>query len=320
MDGESQELWQVELSGEGARRLSAQGQLVQDYDAAPDGSSVIYSVSEGEETVNLWRVNPTQQGMVRLTGDEGVVYGAPRFSPSGDLLALELRRMVEIGDQGPVLSPPRLELRRPTDGSPAGLIYGEGPEVAHSPRWSPDGTRLAFYEANLNALGIFNFTTDVLFFPAESAYLGPQPWDPESRALVYTRVRYNERGAQQLVALRDLQMGTELTFEESTGDQGDPAWSPAGDLIAYAYRPPPGLDAPGGVWVMQPGGSGKYPLVTETGVMFTQPVWSPDGEWLLYARFDMNAVEGGQSLWAVRRDGSDAHQVAENAHQGGWLP
>ncbi len=319
-EGEGQELWVSNLDGAKARRLSAPGQFVQDYDAAPNGSMIVYAVEEGPATVNLWRAEPARRGLTRLTDETGVVYGAPRFSPSSDLVAVEVRRQVEIADQGPTLAPPQLELRRPGDGSPAGLVYGEGPEVGHTPRWSPDGTHIAFYEANQNAIGLFNFTSDVRFFPAESGYLGAQAWDPYGRALIYTRVRLLERGAQQVVVLRDLQLGTEIPYGESTGDQGDPAWSPDGSLIAYAYRPPPGLNTPSGIWIMSPDGSGRIPLVSEPDVMYTQPLWSPDGQWLLYARFDLTDPSGGQSIWAIRRDGTEAHQVAEEGYQASWLP
>jgi Tol biopolymer transport system component len=318
-DGTS-ELWLTNLDGEGEQRISSPGQVVLDFDAAPDGSSLVYAVSEGENTTNLWRANLGQQGLTRLTDEEGIMYGAPRFSPGGDLVAVEVRPEVAIGDQGSTLAPPRLELRRPVDGSPAGVIYGTGPEIGHSPRWSPDGTRLAFYEPNAISVGIFNFTADLQFFPAESAALGAQAWSSDSRALVYTSIHLTEQGAQQVLAVRDLQLGTESIHREPAGDQADPAWSPDGSLIAYAYQPPPGMDSAAGIWYMRPDGTGKVLLVMEPGMLYWQPAWSPDGEWLLFGRFDLNDPGSSQGLWAVRRNGMDLHHVADDAFQPVWVP
>lgn len=313
------ELWMVDLSGENAQRLSAPGQAVRDFDAAPDGSTLVYTVEEGPDTVGLWRVEPEQRGFTRLTEEPNVVYGSPRFGPSGDLLAVEVREMVQIGDQGSALSPPRLELRRPADGSPAGEIYGKQGEVGHSPRWSPNGTRLAFFEANSSAVGIFNFTSDLRFFPGESALLGSQGWSPDSRALTYTVLHFAERGAQQNVVMRDLELGTESNLGEPIGDQADPAWHPDGSIIAYAYKPPSGLNTGAGIWLMRPDGSGRIPLVTDPNAIFSLPLWSPDGEWLIFSRFDPIG-EPQQSLWAIRRDGSDLHQVAADGFQPAWVP
>ncbi|MBA3532064.1 MAG: PD40 domain-containing protein [Ardenticatenales bacterium] len=315
------ELWIATRDGQGGHRLSAPGQSVQDFDASSDGSMVAYSVSEGPSTVNLWRAEPERGGLTRLTNGSNILYSAPRFSPAGDLLVVEVRQIVTVGDQGDVLSPPSLELRRPLDGSPAGQVYGKEQEIGHSPRWSPTGTHLAFYEANSGSVGVFNFTSDVLFFPGESAYLGEQTWSPDSRALVYTIVNpTSEGGAQQMLVVRDLQLGTESIHGERIGDQADPAWSPDGALIAYAYRPPPGADIGAGIWVMRPDGTGKVLLVSEPGVIYSQPLWSPDGEWLQFGRFNPSDTEATQSLWVIRRDGTEPHRVSEVGFQHGWVP
>lgn len=315
------ELWIASLEGEAPRRLSAEGQIVLDVDAAPNGKMLAYTVEEGSSTVALWRAEPLRGSLTRLLMENEVLYSAPRFSPGSELLALERRAIVNVGDQGAVLGPPSLVLRRPGDGSPAGEIYGQGPQIGHTPRWSPTGTHLAFYAADEEAVGIFNFTDEILFFPGESASLGNQAWSPDGRALTYTIVSVSEQGARQLLVVRDLQLGTEHLLGEAVGDQADPAWSPDGALIAYAYRPPPGmLEAAAGIWVMRPDGSGKLLLVSEPDVIYTQPLWSPDGQWLLFGRFDPNSTQGSQSLWVVRRDGSNPQRVTEVGFQHTWLP
>ncbi len=70
--------------------------------------------------------------MTRLTEEQNTIYGAPRFNSTGDLLAVEVREEFQIGDQGSQLTPPRLQLRRPTDGRPACDIYVSEPNVIYS--------------------------------------------------------------------------------------------------------------------------------------------------------------------------------------------
>ena len=314
------ELWISDLSGENAQRLSAPEQFVLDFEPSPDGSMIVYTVEEGPNTVNLWRAGTEEIEMTRLTEEQNTIYGAPRFNSTGDLLAVEVREEFQIGDQGSQLTPPRLQLRRPTDGSPAGDIYGGQGAIAHTPRWSPDGTHIAFFEANANALGVFNFTADLRFFPAESAQLGSQSWSPDGRAIIYTAVHLLDQGAQQNIVLRDLELGTEISLGESNGDQADPAWSPDGTTVAYIYKPPRNDTNNEGIWLMRPDGTGKVPLVSEPNVIYSLPLWSPDGQWLLFGRFNLNNDKATQTLWAIRRDGSDLHQVAEEGFLFAWVP
>lgn len=321
------ELWMVNADGSESHRLSTPDQSVQNYAVAPNGSSLVFTVEEGAGTVNLWRIDDGASGLHRLTNDQRVMYGAPTFSPSGDLLAVEIRRLTQVGETEQQ-SPPVIELRRPTDGSPAGEVYGGQGDMAHSPRWSGDGTQMAFYEPNQGSVAIHDFTTsDTRFFLGENALLSSQTWSPDGRALVYTAVVVNDNGtAQQQVIYRDVNLGTPVYYGETVGDQADPAWHPKGDLIAYAYKAPPGLENGNGIWTMLPTGDGKFPLVTAATIgvsgdaIFSYPIWSPDGNWLLFGVFDPATPDAGQSVWIVERDGSNVQKVIEEGYQPLWVP
>jgi Tol biopolymer transport system component len=321
------ELWMVNTSGSDAQRLSTPDQSVQAYGVAPNGSSMVFTVEEGAGTVNLWRIDDGANGLHRLTNDPNVMYGSPTFSPSGELLAVEIRRLTQVGEVQQQ-SPPVIELRRPADGSPAGEVYGGQGDMAHSPRWAADGTRMAFYEPNQGSVGIHDFTTgETRFFLGENALLSTQTWSPDGRALVYTAVVVNDNGtAQQQIIYRDVDLGTPVYYGETVGDQADPAWHPNGELIAYAYKAPPGLESGNGIWTMLPTGDGKFPLVTAATIgvseeaIFSYPIWSPDGNWLLFGVFDPAAPDAGQSIWIVQRDGSNVQKVVEEGYQPLWVP
>ncbi len=314
------ELWMSDFRGENQLRLSGPEQFTLDFDASPDGSTVVYTVQEEEGAVNLWRTATDGGGMTRLTEDEGVIYNAPRFNPTGDLFAVESREEVQIGDQGSRLSPPRIELRRPIDGSPAGDIYGGQGNFAHSPRWSPNGTHIAFFEANASALGIFNFTSEILFFPAESLQIGRQSWSPNERAIVYTAIYFLENKVQQNIVLRDIELGTQIVLGEESGDQSSPAWSPDGTALAYVYKPAPNSRENEGVWLMQPNGQSKVQLLSEPNVSYSDLLWSPDSEWLLFGRFVLQDQNATQSVWVMRRDGRDLRQIADYGVLFTWVP
>lgn len=312
------ELWQMDADGQNARRLSAPNQLVRDFDASPDGGTIVYVVEEAADTTTLWRIDVDQKGLRQITDEPRIIYSAPHFSPTGDLLVLEVRRFTAVGDQGDVLGPPHIELRRPADGSPAGVVYGEGQQFAHSPQWSPDGTRMVFFEADKNAVSIFNFTRDILFYATESAALGPQSWSPDGNALTYSRIIESQASAAQVIAVRDVDLGTELIHDDPLGIQGEPAWSPDGQRIAYTFQPYSAEGSGAGLWTIRPDGTDRQVLATEPGAVYSSPLWSPDGQKLLFGRFDM--ALGQQAIWVVNADGSGLMPVVPIGYQAAWLP
>ncbi|MCZ7571894.1 MAG: Ig-like domain-containing protein [Ardenticatenaceae bacterium] len=304
------------LDGTGSRPLSASGQPVQDFGVSPDGSEVIYSVAEEPGTTNFWRVRPGERGWSRLTDGEGVVYSAPRWSPAGDIIAYEERRVLSIAGEAQ-LSNPHVALMRP-DGTPAGLVYGSAEEAGHSPIWSPDGTRLALYDANTETVAIFNFTGTPLRVAAGSSGVGS--WSPNGRKLVTTAILPSGQGVRQVLRVHDLEVGTETVIEEPVGQMADPAWSPDGEWIAYAYQPPLGLGRGSEIALLRPDDSQRIALVSSPEAILSTPVWAPAGDWLAFSKLAITDSGARPELWVIRRDGSALRRIAASAYLPQWLP
>jgi Tol biopolymer transport system component len=139
------------------------------------------------------------------------------------------------------------------DGSGLKTVYSGG--VLGHPRWSPDGSKLAFFGQSV-------------------AHPAPfQCWwyDPTCQDKIFV---IDPDGPGALIHLTD-----SLAWHSA-----DPEWSPDGSRIAFTYRFDVIDDAPS-IEVMNADGSGKrrvaYPPSWSTD-LYIAPTWSPDGRSLAF--------------------------------------
>jgi Tol biopolymer transport system component len=89
--------------------------------------------------------------------------------------------------------------------------------------------------------------------------------------------------------------------------QGDPAWSPGGDQIAFvAAQEPGGSSGPRPLlFVVRPDGSGLADItpLQLRGQYVSLPTWSPDGSEL--------ALAANDAIWIVSADGREARKVMD---------
>ncbi|MEM7127486.1 MAG: SH3 domain-containing protein [Chloroflexota bacterium] len=86
------------------------------------------------------------------------------------------------------------------------------------------------------------------------------------------------------------------------GSDGQPAWSPNGQRIAYISQEDGNFE----IYVINTDGSGKQRLTTNPA-SDGLPVWSPDGQWIAF-RSDRG---GSWAIYAMRSDGSDLRKIID---------
>lgn len=82
--------------------------------------------------------------------------------------------------------------------------------------------------------------------------------------------------------------------------EGDPAWSPDGNRIAFEAL---GADGNTEVWLVNPDGSGLAQLTH--GLANKQPAWSPDGRQIAYT----SNAGGTNDIWIMDADGQNAQRL-----------
>jgi len=195
---------------------------------------------------------------------------------------------------------------------------------ASTPKWSPDGSMLAFimWTANGDSIRYELCTIDrfsgekpeVLVSHYPDAAFDPA-WSPDGSKLLYcVRPGDNFFGPSELYVV-DAAGGTPVLLESDNSRNRSPAWSPNGAEIVF-QSDRSGDDE---LWLI-PAGGGAATVVT-TGVPFVDgsPSWSPDGQSIVFT----SERTGTQDLWIISRDGSGEAQLTfepEDQGDADWSP
>jgi Tol biopolymer transport system component len=192
------------------------------------------------------------------------------------------------------------------------------------PAWSPDGQRIAWLSRGPNGTGaeVFVMNAD----GSDQQNLTPKPgnrseprWSPDGRAILFTAVPPGQPPSPSGWPYSDVYVMNadgsgqrKLTHTPAAGE-GDPAWSPDGQQIAFTRLGPPGEVR---IVVMNPDGSAKHavtPTLAHPGDRGPTAVWSPDGQRIAF--WDDFAI------YVVNADGSGLRRLTRNAFEGpSWSP
>jgi TolB protein len=176
------------------------------------------------------------------------------------------------------------------------------------PRWSPDGSKIAFssnrdgndeiYVMNADGSGQVNLTNN----PATD---GSWEWSPDGTKIAFSSDRDRPGqmyvGPFQIYVMNADGSGVTRLTHDSASDV-EATWSPDGSKIAFASGTARGLQ----IYVMNADGSGVVGLTSDLQDQGGEPAWSPDGSKIAFSN---------GSLWVMNADGT-----GKTALTSGWNP
>jgi len=170
------------------------------------------------------------------------------------------------------------------------------------PRWSPDGTKLAFmsncdgngtqiYSANADGSNRVRLTNNPPFNDDSPA------WSPDGRTIAFVSTRDS---GQFHIYLMNADGTNQRRLTNSSGvGETDPDWSPDGLKIIYSRRSNGG-PADVDIFMVNPDGTNPVNL-TNNPFSDGQAKWAPDGTKIVFTSLRNNA----QNIYVMNADGSN---------------
>jgi len=247
----------VQESGDGAAQ----------FGLSPQGSRVYVSSRAGGQVVERRLVWVSRNGTEQSLAAPVRAYQAPRLSPDGQRVA------VEIDDQVWLYSLTGETLTRLTFEGDNG-----------NPSWTPDGKRITFQSNEVNLFWQLADGSGGREQLTNSAHIKrPDSWSPDGQLLAFTQI--DPSTGRDIWVLR-LSDRAPQPFLQTPSNESAPHFSPDGRWLAYVSDESGRYE----IYVQPyPGPDGKWQISTEGG---TEPLWNRNGRELFYRSGNkMMAVE-----------------------------
>jgi Tol biopolymer transport system component/DNA-binding winged helix-turn-helix (wHTH) protein len=275
------EVYIVSADGGQPKQLTFSGEGISNLAWTPDGREIIYSSRYGGKS-NLLRV-PVDGGSPQWLSESGNSAQYPAFSLHGNRLA-----WVRNTDNTDIF---RIAINSKTEVKEQSANLIPSTAIETSPRYSPDGKRIAFVSNRSGSDEIWVSGSEgenpVRLTSFRGPLVGSPSWSPDSRQIVFD---CRPEGNADIFTISS-EGGQPRRLTTDMAEDIVPSWSRDGRWIYFTSNRSGRLQ----VWKIPADGEEAI-QVTEQGGF--DPVESPDGQWLYFT-----ADRGSSAIWRMATSG-----------------
>jgi Tol biopolymer transport system component len=317
LDTTGGDLWRYEFTSNETFPVTDTNGSVTDFAPSPTGDIIVYAQNNFTGGSDLWladRVGSDAEMLLDCGQDR---CGEPTWSIDAAWIAYT--RESFHPDEERYL-PASVWTVNPASGETA-PVYQQPQASGHSPSFSPDGQRLAFYDPVNKAIRILELESS-----QESAipslYPGVGDWSPDGKELIFIDLVagiLEPNVTMYIVNFETQEVRSALGDFIPNMDYDPPQWSPDGEWIAYAARP---VDAgiSKTIWVKNLNEGDPYMLTDEPSATFVGYRWDPWGERLVFQRYPISGPISHASIWLWERSTGEIRLLIVNGARPEWLP
>lgn len=287
-------------------------------DRARDGT--LPAIPPGSRSAPTFTIVGTDGSIVAaILGFDGAA--TPDLSPDGTTIAFTIHDWSTPGPQVATMH---------VDGTGFNILTND-PIAAKQPRWSPDGTRLAYFRQDaagnlrLMVMEADGSNPREIKGTHQTADFNPPDWSPDGTQILYTTF---SEGTPRMITIPVAGGSPHIINTSSVWPEVGGAWSPDGRSIAYTR----GASVLDGilvfeVWVMNADGSGAHRLAALPGASAEAPAWSPDGSKVAFIGTTSGIYRNGGVLYVIDIATGDITEVLNGTatarrheNRPNWMP
>lgn len=231
--------------------------------AAFNGSTRLTEVPPGQRTISL--ANVASNCTVASPTTVAVTIGASAEAQADFLVTCVRTQKVAFDSLNTIFT-------SNLDGTGVFRLFNSPIRDAHSPVWSPDGTRVlsvgwggGLYIADADGSNVAWLNVGEVFFRPT--------WSPEGTRLAFGRLTTSSLR----IVTTDLSGGDLRELTHDTQHDFDPSWSPDGTRLVFTREE---ADSRRRLFIVNADGSNLVQLTD--GLDDGEATWSPDGSWIAY--------------------------------------